>query len=467
VVAAFEEHAQHEPGLFAQRTAELYRSRVGVTYLLPPHADLESFYRDVVERFVRRDHTRTQATEADVVNALLGADGWRRAWRAARRGPAAAVAAVRQRLKQEVKRLFTEGDDVDAAPVLPTMASLLARAARRENLLVAGDDVRQFEAKIHGLVPAGFTPQGTGDLKILISYPAGGPDAAIERFLRTQLRIPRESKIVVEFRPINAESITVVLFRTSMSITEVPEVREIIHLWSDALANPRRDDFLKWRQRLGYDFGWLATTAEQRVRILHHLLCAMWNDHVDIRDGKPESPGVIRIQLTPEDDEDNRVSMTLPLTPFGPASSWGSLLRSYEEWVFADDEPIRRDFCEQLMRTAPTGVSGDVAPPGPIFEGLYRLAGVQVQDLAAVKGSRPDTAGDPTRARQLYDFWAHTFPAALDLPFEHVSMPVRRNLRELYEMTGRPRLGERPPAPPPDVGGYPAAPVDDDYLPQW
>src|SRR5262249_51856933 len=160
------------------------------------------------------------------------------------------------------------------------------------------------------LVPAGFTPQGSGALKVLISYPAGGADAAIERFLRDQIRLPRDPSTVLEFRPITAESIAVVLFRTSMGITEVPELREIIDFWSDAVAHERSQDFLKWRQRLGHDFSWLATTEEHRVRILHHLLCAAWNSHVYVRAGELESPTEVRIQLGPEDD---LVSMALPL----------------------------------------------------------------------------------------------------------------------------------------------------------
>ncbi|WP_239404694.1 tubulin-like doman-containing protein [Frankia sp. Cj3] len=452
VTAAFDDHAQNEPGTFAKRSAELYRNRVGVTYLLPP-VDMEAFYRGVLERFVRRDHSRNTATEADVVRSLLGADGWRPAWAAAiDRGPTAAVAVVRERLKQEVKRLFTQESDASADALLPTMAKLLAGAARREAMTSVTDEVRQFQAKIHGLVPANFTPQGSGALKVLISYPAGGADPTIERFLREQIRLPREPSMVVEFRPINAESIAVVLFRTSMSITEVPELREILHHWSDALGNEQPHDFLKWRQRVGYDYGWLATTEEHRVRILHHLLCAMWNGNIRTRGGERDSPAQVRVQLA--DDDEHQVSMTLSLAPFEPASSWGSLLRAYEDWTLADDEQIRRDFCEQLMRTLPEGVSGRAKQPSELFLRMLSLAREQAVLLDDMRRGLP--AGSRGWAGQLHGFWTKTFSAAMEMPFENVSLRARTNLAELYELVVR-----RPRGVGPLAGGARSGPAED------
>ena len=60
--------------------------------------------------------------------------------------------------------------------------------------------------------------------------------------------------------------------------------------------------------------------------------------------------------------------MTLPLTPLGQASSWGSLLRAYELWAL-DDDDLHRRFCGQLMRELPGGprrpaVAAERAVPG-------------------------------------------------------------------------------------------------------
>ncbi len=332
------------------------------------------------------------------------------------------------------------------------MAKLLAGAARREAMTSVTDEVRQLQAKIHGLVPANFTPQGSGALKVLISYPAGGADPTIERFLREQIRLPREPSMVVEFRPINAESIAVVLFRTSMSITEVPELREILHHWSDALGNEQPHDFLKWRQRVGYDYGWLATTEEHRVRILHHLLCAMWNGNIRTRGGERDSPAQVRVQLA--DDDEHQVSMTLSLAPFEPASSWGSLLRAYEDWTLADDEQIRRDFCEQLMRTLPEGVSGRAKQPSELFLRMLSLAREQAVLLDDMRRGLP--AGSRGWAGQLHGFWTKTFSAAMEMPFENVSLRARTNLAELYELVVR-----RPRGVGPLAGGARSGPVED------
>jgi hypothetical protein len=428
LVDAFTEHARDEQGAFDSRAAELRRARAGVTYLLPPRRDLDAFYRDALERLVRRTTSNPRATEADVVNVLLGSDGWRQCWLTSTRdGTAAALGLVRERLKEAVKRLFTDPDADGGEPLLPPLATLLANATHGRGGGVADDDVRQFEAKVHGLVPKGFTPQGSGELKVLISYPASAPDRAVEQFLREQLSLPREPGMKIEYRPISAESITVVLLRTSMSIAEVPELREVLRHWSDAVRNQEPNDFLRWRQRLGYDYTWLATTENDRVRILHHLLCAAWNGHVTPA-GDHDSPSRVRVTLRPEDDV---VSMTLTLRPFEPVSSWASVLRAYEEWTLEDDSSIRRDFCAQLMRSSPTGVSTMPNRPAPLYERLIAVAGKQVALLDELRGRPSNGRG---WAAQPYEFWARTVPAALDLPFENVSDPVRRNLRELYEM---------------------------------
>ena len=138
------------------------------------------------------------------------------------------------------------------------------------------------------------------------------------------------------------------LFRTAMGVTEVDEVRDVLRLWSHAQSNPEPTDLLRWRQRTGYDFGYLATRETHRVEILHRLLCALWNGRATVVQGK-ESPERINVTLG------GGVTMTLPLTPLGQASSWGNLLRSYELWAL-DDSDIHRQFCGQLMRELPSGL---------------------------------------------------------------------------------------------------------------
>ncbi|MBL7492348.1 tubulin-like doman-containing protein [Frankia sp. AgB1.9] len=427
VVNAFDEHARDEQDAFEARRAELYRPRAGVTYLLPSQRDLDAFYQATLDRLVRQLASNARATEGDVVLWLIGPDGWRRVWEAAQRdGMKAAVSVARERLKEAVKGLFTDTSARGANPLLPSMASLLANAAGRGPGNAQLPEVRQFEAKIHGLIPQGFTPQGSGNLRVLISYPAKAKDPTIERFLRDRMRLPAETNMSADFRAVAAEAITVTQLRTSMSINEVPEVREVLRHWSDAVGNEQREDFLRWRQRLGYDFTWLATTEADRVRILHHFLCAAWNGQITTSGGA-KSPSRLVVTLGPDR---HMSSMTLPLQPLQAMSSWASLPRAYEQWVFEDDDDNRRDFCGHLMRMVPTDILGTPRRPAALFEELFRLAGTEKALIGKLEGpnGRAQWAGESDQ------FWTRTMPAALDMRFETARRPARDSLRQLYQM---------------------------------
>lgn len=93
---------------------------------------------------------------------------------------------------------------------------------------------------------------------------------------------------------------------------------------------------MRWRQRTGYEFGYLVTCEEHRVAILHRLLCAIWNGKASI-EGPEASPQRLSVTM-------DGVSLSLNLTPFGEASSWGSLLREYELWALDDDDGIHQQF---------------------------------------------------------------------------------------------------------------------------
>ncbi|MGW0810943.1 tubulin-like doman-containing protein [Nonomuraea sp. NPDC002799] len=423
----FAEHAEADAERFARRAGELYETRVGVYHLLPP-AGAEAFYDTVLRRFVdvfvARQVLRPTDGEAGVVNALLGPDGWRHAydlaWRTGK--PADALTWVRERLKLEVKKLFKDRDEAAALgeqPLLPALADILAAAA------VGGDDphVRQFQLKLADLVPGGFTPDGTGDLKVLVSYPAPAKAPDLERFLKDRIDLPEAP----DFRNIDADSVTVVQLRTSMSVTQVRELREVLHSWADALHHEQPQDHLKWRQRLGYDFGYLATTEEHRARILHRLLCLLWNGQVQVVEGEPASPARIRIDVAGG-------SITLPLTGYGKASSWPSMLRAYEQWVIAGDEEFRGLVSEQLMNATPNGLAGTLSVPHPLFHQVTGMAADQLGLLEIIVPKLPP--GARNRADQLIGFWAHTLPTALDLPFERVAEAVAYNLRDLDALVG-------------------------------
>ena len=434
LVEAFTAHARAEPQSFAQRTADLYRPRTGVSFLLPPQIDLESFYQAVIRRFVARPDLglRPTSAEAEITAALLGGEGWRRAYQVViDRGPEHgfddAVLHVRNVIKQEVKRLFvTRGERGDEEPLLPALGDLLARASGKSGPTVADEDLASFRRQIAGLVPAGFSPQGSGDLRVLVAYPQGATDPQIESYIRSQVNLPRDPNAQVQFRATDTESIVVVLLRTSMSITEVNELREILRQLADALHDEQPQDFLAWRQRLSYDFRWLATTEQDRVNIMQRLLSAMWNDQVKIF-GDPRSPDSIEVSLP----GDRPLSMKLRLEPYGRASSWASLPRAYEEWTFESGDQIRQDFCRKLMTTVPHSLRSPFKESSELYQWFIdTLAPSQVELLQAMM--QTETTATRGWVRQLHDFWAVTLPAALRTRFsesEHPSRPTLAILR--------------------------------------
>jgi Tubulin like len=427
--------ARQDEERFEGRAAELYRPRVGVSYLLPPGAGrMEQFYKLVVSRLtdylVQQDRVKPAASDADVVQALVGASGWRETYETGfEQSAEQAVADLREKVKAEIKaflRMTLPGQ----RPLLPKLHDLLAAVAgtrtegnsARENDRSALRDYREeFGGKLAGLVPANFNPQGSGPMKVLISYPADAKSPAIEEHLKQSINRPEGPDIAYECKNTHTESISVVLFRTSMGVTEVGEVRDVLRLWARALARPEPTDLLRWRQRTGYDFGYLATREEHRVQILHRILCALWNGRGKI-EGPAASPDVVGIELS------GAVSMQLRLTPLEHASSWGSLLRAYELWAF-DDDDIHRRFCAQLMRELPRGLEGRIVPPDDLYLVVQDLVKGEIEQLDEMLAYLPP--GSRTRAAQLRGFWADTMPAALDWRFSGLEAPTRQTLRDL------------------------------------
>jgi hypothetical protein len=439
LLEGFREHARTEDARFARRAKALYEPRVGVSYLLPRQGQLPAFYAAVVRRLVSvyadQNRLRPTATPAAVVDAIIGPQGWDAALAEfidhdVKEGPARAVAKVRELVKTEIMRLFRYHDDL-YQPLLAGLHELLSAAAGRKAGSVDEDDLAQFREKLAGLVPGGFAPSGRGRLKILFSYPspAGKRDAQLEEFLRKEVNLPREVDAVPEFRPIDAESIAVVLFRSSMGLTEVPEVQKVLVHWADAVAEGRKNDFLPWRQRTGYRFGYLATTAEDRARILHHVLCAAWNGFLHVA-GDESSPDAVNLFLG-----DSEINMRLDLTSYARLSSWSSLLTEYERWVLADSEQIRQDFCDRLMETKPLGLNGTVKEPAPVFHTLVALARDEAEKTAKLLAENRNAGR--RRLELVHEFWTTTFESALTLEFMGAEDAPEDNLARLYEWVVR------------------------------
>lgn len=441
LVDEFAKHANEEDARFARLSKALYEPRVGVSYLLPRHGDLGAFYTSVFRRLVDiyADLGRLAqgANAGQLVNQMLGDRGWQEAYEVFRdngleRGPRLAVAHVRDKIKTEVLKGMRHSDE-GRSPVLASLHDLLLAASGQDTARVDEDDLRQFKEKLAGLVPGGYAPKGTGHMKIFFSYSsaAGARDPRLETYLRQTVNLPHEAGMTTDFRPIDAESIVVVLFRSEMGLAEVPEVREVLRYWADALANEQPQDFLQWRQRLVYRFGYLATTEEDRTHILHRLLCAVWNGDVE-ETGDPDSPDSIMVHFGAEG-----TPMTLDLDPFGRRASWGSVLSSYERWVLTDNhsinQSVRRDLCARLMTTLPEGLDRRPGQPSEMFRRLVALADTESkaldEQLAKDRGGR-------RRLEALHEFWSRTFPAAMEQEFLGVQDPLCPNLRALLDEWG-------------------------------
>ncbi|MBV2355268.1 hypothetical protein KUM39_12950 [Streptomyces sp. J2-1] len=428
---AFRKHVDDEPRAHAAQVKELYDDRAGVSYLLPPQGNLGRFYQALMERLAESHQLGPNGDEAALLHRLVDAELRRSAFAAGRLSPDAAVSEVKAAFKHRVQRLFSERPDGrQARALLPRMSTLLAAEAGDTEAAqqVSTRALEQFRYKLAGMLPAAFTPEGNGRLKVLITYP-GARRVTVDEYLEKHLRLPQDSQRTIEFRAVDTDSISVVLFRSEMSLTDVPEARKVLRRWAGARASRGTEDVLRWRQRLGYRDEWLASTPDDRTHILHRLLCALWNGQIDYL-GDPASPEQLRIRLH-DDAEPDAPSIELTLTggQYG-LSSWASLLRAYEDWALLQEENIVQSFCKVVMNTLPRGLGSSGSEPSELYLKLVHEVAPRQLRLLDEQERRygPRVAH---RTRRLREFWGEALPDALDLPFPEGEDGALRNLREL------------------------------------
>lgn len=405
----FVNHARNDPQQFDLRSKDLYKPRVGVAYLLPPEdRGLEGFYQTVLARLKQdyAEHLGPNANEGHVLNLLLGQDGWAAAYAKGRRDPEGAVADVRQRIKEAVTERVRPSDRGRTA-LVPRMEDLLVNAVQRRDSTVTESDLNRFRQKLAELVPGGFAPDGRAPLKALFTYPAAQENEDIERFLRREVSLPIDMIGEPEFRAVQADSMVVVLTRSSMGITEVPELRRVIKLWSEAQRESLPRDSLAWRRRLSQDTSYLLMDERDRQHVLHRLLCAAWDGKVVVA-GAPTSPDHITVEIGSKE----AVSMKLELDPLGALSSWASVLQAYERWILTDDNPTRRSLAARMMSAVPARADRSPMPPSPEFGTLVDLAETELLKVKEAGQSRV-LSQDPQLA-VFRQFWSQDLPAALN-----------------------------------------------------
>jgi hypothetical protein len=443
LVDAYRKHLVEEPKAYATAVKELYDvDRAGVSYLLPPQRDLRDFYEDLMDRLIEREKLGASVDELTLIRRLVRPEQWRESFAIGEREPENAVAGVKTILQERVQRLFEEGGTQQRArPLLPSMGTLLSAAAGNSAAehQVSQPALAQFTYKLASLLPTAFTPEGNGRLRILITYPsAQGGKKALEDYLGKALHLPRDNRREIIFRSVDTQTITVVLFRSEMSLTEIRGAREVLRQWANASEERRSEDGLRWRQRLGYQDDWLASTATDRVHILHRLLCAMWNGQIDYQ-GDAGSPVRVRVRLH-EQIEAQAPAMTLTLGDYrDDVSSWAALLRCYERWALLGGEKAVEEYCRVLMKMLPNGLRTSGSAPSPLY--LQFMHEVAPRQLALLEARERRYGGVTEWSRPLREFWTETLPAALELPFPGMEGGVQSNLRELEEWVAMGRSG--------------------------
>lgn len=334
-----------------------------------------------------------------------------------------AVRKLRNRVSARILELTTSNQYL-----LPHLADLIRPDAEAENLPGA-EAVRNA---LRGLVPTGALLAAAGPARAIITYPvrvadgtSGGEradrsrptrDSEVETYLQRTIDIGAQAgQVIYDFRATSAETLTVVLTRTALGIMDIPEAREVMSLWAQALRRGAVRDNLRWRQRLGYDFTWLLTTEEQRASILQRLLIAMRNGQVDVLKGiSNEQPSEIAIRASAIPGS-SAARLELPLRTWSGTSPWADLLHAYEESVFAGDELNRQELYAAIMEVLPLldATTGRPAGPSDVYKAFLR---VHQDEVAALEALLNNGKLDPDQRLQvegLLGFWSQTVPAAL------------------------------------------------------
>lgn len=185
---------------------------------------------------------RENDDEAALLLRMIDGDTWREVHTLSRRNPDNAVAVVKAQLEGRITRLFAEsGEHLEERPLLPAMGTLLAAAAGDADAAdqVSKEALDLFGRKLTGLLPVGFTPEGTGPLRVLVTHPRVQAVEEVQEYLGKALRLPSDAKNSVEYRGVESDSVTVVLFRSEMSLTQVPEARKVLRQWARAKDSSR------------------------------------------------------------------------------------------------------------------------------------------------------------------------------------------------------------------------------------
>lgn len=410
-------------------------------YELPREA--HEFYRRLAGQLSGSLELSTEDTNAEqLLAALLGTP---RPWETLiiesldrDIGPQQAVS----RLHAQVSARILERTDTDQR-LLPHLADLIVPDDSASGGRAGSAAIR---SALRGLVPTGLLMKAAGPAKVLITYPvrsiSGGIDTGVpvadegtsgepagipqlpaneqvEAFLKETIDLGSQpGRVNYEFRPTAAETLTVVTMRTALGITDIPEARKVMSLWSSALREGDIEDSLRWRQRLGYDYGWLLTTEEQRVNILQRLLIAMRNGWVEAVPGAEVRPALIAVRAG-DDAGGSAAHLEIALRSWDDDSPWGDLLHAYEESILAGDELNRQEMYRSLMKVTPrrNPDDGRTAKASNIYKAFFKARDEEIPRLQALLDQDPPLSPDDRlQVTGLRDFWKGTVDSAWKMP---------------------------------------------------
>ena len=473
---ALRRHQLSESAALAQRVADLFAERRVAPYYLPdlPHAPQE-FCAELIRRL--GGVLGTGDDPVAMLTALLGLDFWADLVDSAERlGATRAVARLRRAVEGEILRSTRNG-----SLLIPQLSDLLDSVSGVDAGEVPAKERERFRNRLDGFILSSLLPQARGDVQVLVAYPVGpdqGQDTAaefdddavpgrtgsqrasatgnghdagsgdgalnggagspagdtvlptrkpqveerLEDTIRKQLG-QQPGRVDFQFNPTREESLAVVLTRVALGVTDIPEAMRVLRYWHTAIREPEREDYLRWRQRLGYRYEWLLTTPEQRVDILHQLMVAMRNGQVDVAEGTQDKPARIEVRIRPDADPDVP-RLSLALTAFGPSSPWGSLLTAYEQSILGGTEPNRHAMYSELMNGAPVierSEDGLSTLSDPLYQAFLAMTGNQVRLLSKLREAlRKRSGGKPTaqsrRVEILLEFWRVTVREAWEKP---------------------------------------------------
>ena len=184
---------------FSSRSEELYRKRVGVTYLLP-EGGMEHFYTSVLRELPARrtesEKVGAGSDEAELLAELVDDNTWRTVFgKSLNEPPGRAISYLLEQVTVAVEE-FLRDDTSGGETILPRLHDLLAQAAIGNapagRAAIDAEYVRQFQGDLGGMLPANFAPQGSQKLRALVSYPADVKNPRIEEYLQRAINLSRE-----------------------------------------------------------------------------------------------------------------------------------------------------------------------------------------------------------------------------------------------------------------------------------